>query len=213
MIKKLILFLSGIILLGTTSVAIFLTANIYNSGRKRTVETYFFQPDKYSEYRPGQPLTQDDLGTERMRDMLIQRFITEYLYVLPDADNIMQRSAKFSPLYLMSSPSVFNHWQKEIAPVLLDMANTGKLRLVYVTEITPYGDYDEVKYELHTWSRPNDMSEAPQIEYKTVLLQINYEPGMKKLFEEEENQLQKRLDIGRDPVVAFVFTVDKIIEP
>ena len=57
--KKLIMFLSGLMLMVLMCGALVLAGFIYDTGSKTTIDTYFFQPDDNAIRRPGVPV--DDL--------------------------------------------------------------------------------------------------------------------------------------------------------
>ena len=206
--NKIVAFLSGLLLMLIMFASLFLVGAIYDTGKKASVETYFFQPDDSWERRPGVPATASDLGADAVRDMLISRYITEYFYVIPDVQNVEARIAGLTSLDDMSAPDAFEYWVQNIAPEIREMAEQKKLRLVQLTNVEKAAgekNYWIVEYDLITWDKPNDMSVQPTITHGQVYLNLFYEPGMRT--ELRKQPIEQLLETGHDPAVAFRFGV------
>ena len=74
--KRVTVFLLGIILIALTTMSIFLAGTIFDTGKKIDVETYFFQPGNTDLQRPGKPISPAAVGTNEMRDLLINPMST-----------------------------------------------------------------------------------------------------------------------------------------
>ena len=167
--RKVFLFLSGLILIAAMCGGMFLAAAIYDTAGKTTVVPYFFQPDDEFHRRPGVPASPEDLGmnvedfeNSRMYNLLMSRVIMEMFYVTPDSDEMQRRLDGDTGLVNMVTPDVFKIWQKEIAPELQQMVTDKKLRMVRIVQIDTEDQYKKVTYELKTWNKPNDMNTLPE---------------------------------------------------
>lgn len=205
--KKLITFLSGLLLLLIMFAALFLSGAIYDTGEKTTIEPHFFQPNEYFMQRPGAPVTPFDLGADRMRNMLIERFVTEYFYVIPDINDLITRSTTSSLLYRLSTDTVFNNWKTNVLPTLQQMAEDKKLRTVHIKNITKapeQTDYWIVEYDLITWEKSNDLSIIPNVTTGQLYLRILYEEGLREYEDARHKKtILSVLESGADPAVAF----------
>ena len=73
--KKVLLFLLGILLLVLTGGVIYLAGGIFDAGMNQRVYPYFFQPDNLSERRPGVPQTAEYLGDTQFMDLLVLQIL------------------------------------------------------------------------------------------------------------------------------------------
>jgi hypothetical protein len=210
--KKLITFLSGLLLLLIMFAALCLSGAIYDAGQKMTIDTYFFQPNAYYAHRVGVPDTPDSIGSDAMRNMLIERFITEYFYVIPDVNNIAQRTdPKTSVLRIMARSNVYQEWITKVVPVLKQMAEEKKLRTVAVTNVSAAPDqknYWIVEYEFVTWEKPNDFSVPPIITNGQLYIQLIYEDGLREML--RKKPVEVALESGIDPAAVFKIRVDAV---
>lgn len=205
--RKLLLFLSGLVLLALMCGTLFLAGAIYDAGQKTTIDTYFFQPDPNYTRRPGVPASPDDLGGDKMRDHLISKYITEYFYVTPITSDIEHRMSGNTSLRRMSTATAFETWLTNAAPEIQTLADSRALRTVSLisAEQKPGEKYWTVTYELKTWTTPNNFSVAPDISRGILYLDIAYEPGMRKSV--GKTSLEEYLESGNDPAAVFRFGV------
>lgn len=211
--KKVLLFLLGILLLVLTGGVIYLTGGIFDAGMNQRVYPYFFQPDNLSERRPGVPQTAEYLGDTQFMDLLVQKYVTEYFYAAPDPENIVRRMRSDSVLALMSAPSVFENWIETQGAEIQKLANDKSMRVARVIDriYQPEGGrYWVVNYELTTWEKPNDFDAAPVVTRGTMYMDITYEMGMRPLV--ELDVLHEYLERGYDPAAVFHFNVNRIIQ-
>ena len=68
--RKFVMFLSGLLLMLIMFAALFLSGAIYDTGKKATVETFFFKPDDSFMQRP-EVASPSDLDSDELRNMLI----------------------------------------------------------------------------------------------------------------------------------------------
>lgn len=165
--QKIVMFFVGILMLGASFGALYLTGGIYDAATQIQIRPYFFQPNNSSSMRIGVPLSPREIGAGAMRDLMIKKFVNEYLYVMPDTQNMNIRKSQRGELRRMSSMDVFEKWLTTVGEQISDMTEQKMLRVVRVTDeiIKPDGsDYWIVSYEMRTWVRPNDMSTAPIVE-------------------------------------------------
>ena len=211
--KKLIMFLTGLILLALTGMSMYLAGNIFDAGTNQTIYPFFFQPNNLSSQRPGTPQTPEDLGDSDFMDLLVRKYITDYFYAAPDTENIAIRTSKQSALSRMSSPAVFEEWLNNESAVIQKLAEAKSLRTVQVIDkiFQPNGSkYWVVNYELKTWEKPNDFSVVPTVKRGTMYMDITYKMGMRTDVDIET--LHKYLEEGGDPAAVFDFFVQKIIQ-
>ncbi len=212
--KKLIGFLAGLIIIVLMCGAMFLAGAIFDTGEKTTIEPYFFQKNNIPAYRPGVPATPADLGENspaenKMLNMLITKYVTEYLYITPNLTETQQRIEGKTSLRIMSTMDVFNTWVNKIAPEIRDMADDGVLRIVNVNNIVKDKDYWIVEYELNTWYKPNDMSETPTKTQGIIYMTFRYEVGLRQNMGTEN--VTDYLEQGNDPAAAFKFLVTNMV--
>ena len=202
--KKLIMFLSGLLLMVLMCGALVLTGVIYDTGAKTTINTYFFQPDDNAIRRPGVPVSDLTLGADKMRERLIAKYITEYFYVTPD---MSRRREGRTSLRRMSLRDVFNTWLQKVAPEIEDLAKKRALRTVSLISVAPdtNNKYWIVNYELRTWRAPNNFASAPDVTRGTIYLGINYAPGMRDTVGKQS--VEDYLESGGDPAAVFKFVV------
>ncbi len=214
--KKLTTFFMALFLIAMAGAVLFVTAAVYDVGGKLTVEPYFFQPDDLSSRRIGVPASPADLGQDTMRDMLIRRYITEYFYVVPSMANIDQRTGPNGTLRQMSTAAVYDGWVENTLPQIQEMAQAGKMRLVrFSTDAhdsgftkLPGSDYWEIRYELHTWDAPNDLSATPTVTPGVMQLKFVLRDGIRESV--QQDGVHEYLDAGNDPALLFQFGVTEI---
>ncbi len=210
--NKLAMFFIGIMTLVVIFIAMFFTGAIFDASRNGVIETYFFQINNFSYQRPGMPLTPKQLGDSKLFDLLVQKYVTEYLYVLPEAADITRRESTTGALRLMSNATVFEQWKATIAPEIREMADVGMLRTVSVDVPLKYGDFYQVEFELKTWQHPNNMDEIPMVQHGIMQLKINMQKSNKPEIKQEQlNTLHWAIEHKYDPVGVFDFGVSDVI--
>lgn len=215
--KKALTFLSYIIILVAMVGALFLGGAIYDVARKTTIEPYFFQPSNESSRRLPEPESVKDIGAIELRDKLIQKFVTEYFYVLPNYQNIeMRKNGRNSGLRMMSTSAVFNKWLQEVAPEITALAERNVLRTVQVnpqniTQNQGSERYLRIPFTLTTWSRANDFSVAPTVTNGIMYMSAWYSYSVAESINGKSRQ--DYLEDGGDPASIFDFGVrDVVIE-
>ena len=206
--KKILRFFTGLFLLVLTFGLIWAAAAIYDTGNKLTVDTFFFQPANLSERRPGGPKSISDIGDDEIRRMLIDKFVSEYFYVIPNSLDIENRVAGKGGLKGIVSPQVFKAWQAGEAVNIQELAAEKAMRTARVINIIPrpgVSDYWTIDYELHTWMRPNDFSVAPVVERGRLYMSLRYKNGLKT-----SDQIGRYLETGGDPAALFKFIVTDV---
>lgn len=214
--RKVLLFFGGLILFALMGGVLMLAGAIYDTGNKTTVVSYFFQPDDMPFRRPGAPESPEDVdnafpGANVMRNKLIQKYITEFFYVMPDMDDFNRRFEGRTALRGMSYASAFAKWQEVVAPEIQKMIEARQMRTVSLVDVIPADEFLRVNYQLKTWLRPNDMESEPEISYGTIYMNMVYEPGMR----EEIRGMTKEewLESGMDPAAVFRFIVYDVTIP
>lgn len=213
MIKKIFGFLLGLILMALTLAMLWLAGAIYDTSKRLTVDTYFFQPAPLAQDRMETPLTPEQLGPDTMRRMLVERFVTEYFYVIPDTADVQQRM-KGGMLAKISSGTVYDKWLSNTAQQISQMASDGQLRTVRVTDMSlpADGQYWTVHYEMLTWTKPNDFSVAPTFSRGTMFIDLIYEPGFRPTQYRGGPKLNigRFLDNGGDPALIFKIMINNV---
>ena len=214
MIRKLVTFLAGLVLIALTLGMLFLVSAIYDSAKKSSVDTYFFQTNRLSSMRPGVPETQNEIGETAMREMLIKKYVTEYFYAVPDNENIARRMSQSSTLSQMSlrTSNVFQSWLDGEAQTIQALAEHKMMRMVDIDgEIYKPNDSDYwvVPYVLYTWKSTNDMESEPVVTHGTMLMNVFYAPGTTDKFDVGKylNDGYNRFEPGRDPATIFRFGI------
>jgi hypothetical protein len=206
--KKILGFLLGLLLIVLTIGLIWGAAAIYDTGNKLTVDTFFFQPANLSDRRPGTPKSVSDVGEDEIRRMLIEKFISEYFYVIPVQQDLEMRLAGKTALVQMALPEVFAAWQIGEATKIQDLIDAKAMRVAHVVNIIPrpgIADYWTIEYELRTWTHPNDLSVLPVVERGRMYMSLRYEPGFRPSI-----QVGPYLEQGGDPAVLFKFMVTDV---
>ena len=212
--RKLFGFLIGLVIMFGVFASLYLSAAIYDTADQVVIEPSFFRAGLLSTEQVGQIKTLSDVKAKKLRDWLVQKFVYEYLYIEPDENNIVVRTATnsmYSPLSYMSTKSVFEKWKYGEAVSIRDAATKGVRRTVSVfDEIVKHedSDYLQVDYETKTWYKPNDMTEVPTVDRGTMYLKVEYKGTVKEPIESVQNAL---LD-GIDPAVVFEFYVTDVME-
>ena len=202
------MFFGGLLLIALTFGALVLSGMIYDTGKKTTVKTYFFQPNNYPTQRPGVPATPQDLSEGKLRDLLLSKYLTEYFYVTPDLDEVARRKSGRTGLRRMSDAKVFEKWLENVAPEIEKMAQNHMLRTVTLVGAVPEpgsSEYWRVEYELKTWTRPNDLSATPVVDRGILYMNMVFEPQMRQ--EIQGKSIELYLESGGDPAVAFRFGI------
>lgn len=208
--RKIISFFIGLFILALMLGAIWGAAAIYDTARRINIQTYFFQPNNQSGERVGIPATPADLGRDKMRRRLVEKYLSEYFYVIPDAANVEMRMGGNSPLAYMSTSDVFAQWKEEEGAYIQELAARGAFRTVRVVgdiEKPADSDFWTVKYEMKTWYKPNDMAEEPVVTRDVLYM---------GLLDEDILDFREGLDVaqylekGYDPAAIFRFGVTAI---
>lgn len=205
--RKLISFFIGLIILAAMFAMIAGASIIYDTARKIQIETYFFQPNNMSVERVGLPMTISEIGSTKLRQMLVEKYISEYFYVIPDVANINDRMGPGSPLARMSLTSVFRQWQEQEGAYIKELAEQGAFRTVRVIGDIykpDNSDFWTVKYEIKTWYHPNDMAEEPEIRQDVLYLGID---DVYMMDFRENIDIAQYLENGGDPAAIFRFGV------
>ena len=213
--KRLVGYIIGIATLLIVFAMVFVAAGIYDNGGKIAIEPYFFRTALTGVPATDVPRNIDEIGRRRLRDWLIQKFVVEYFYAVPDIENIAQREQAGnlkSIIYYMSrrNPDVFKNWVKTEVPQIRQLAEDGAMRTVTVfdeiVKTNADSDYYRVEYELKTWYKPNDMGITPGITRGRMYLRITEgSNGIKPI----ENAGEV-LDAGISPALLFTFWVDDV---
>ena len=212
--KRLIGFLFGFATMLMVFGAIYVAASIYDTSERFAVEPRFLRTSIQSNDLPGMPHSWAEVGKRKLRDWLIQKYVTEYFYVVPDEENIAQRTTRNSTLAFMSASAALNYWNKNERPEIENLAAHGARRTVTVfNEIykPAASNYWRVDYELKTWYKPNDMSEDPTITRGTMYLDLGDDDWVKRIGDIRDGNVQGALKRGIDPALVFVFTVHRVL--
>ena len=208
--KKLFGYIIGLITIFAVFAMIYVAAAMYDTGNKSIIEPYFFRTGLNAFIQPDMPRSLSEIGTRKMRDWLIQKYVTEYFYIVPDAENIALRTRGNTAIISgMSSRDVARRWEREFVPKMREMASDGVMRRVRVfNEIfkPANSDYWHVDYELKTWYKPNDMNTAPEITRGTMYIKIQESDRIGQMYSNVDG-VRRALMAGVDPALVFVFRV------
>jgi len=221
--KKLIAFFIGFFLVLLSFVALFLMSIIFNGSDKVQIKSYIFQPALRSYERFSNLQAAKDINPTKLRDILVQKYVTEYFYVLPLEQNIKNRtSLQTAPLRYISTRTVFDSWLKTQAKTIEQMTTEKQFRTVefpvnaiYVEDVPNKPNIKKytIKYITKTWPATNSIADnnQPIVEYKLLRLEALFTPDLKK--ETTSKKLKKDLNSGKDPVSLFNFVVTAIERP
>lgn len=212
--KKILGFFAGFLILIMTFAMLYMASIIYDTNDRVVVEPFFLRDGTVSNM--GIPKSMSDVENKKLQTWLIKKFVTEYLYVTPNKENIANRQKKGSVLYYLSTPAVFQEWNSKVAPILAEMAKDGVRQTVYVfDEIAqlPNSDYLQVDYELKTWYKPNDMTETPKVTRGTLYINIGKFANNPIELRTPVEKVYKKLLEGIEPAIVFVFNVTSVLEP
>jgi len=208
--RKIFGYIIGLATMLSVFAMIYVVAAIYDTGNKSIIEPFFFRTGLNAFIQTDMPRSLGEMGERKMRDWLIQKYVTEYFYVVPDAENVARRTnGNTAIISRMSAPNVARQWERGELIQIREMASNGVMRRVRVfNEIfKPAGsDYWHVDYELKTWYKPNDMDTAPVITRGTMYIKIQESGKVGQLYSNLEG-VQKALLAGIDPAVVFMFRV------
>lgn len=215
MMKRLLGYIIGLVTLIAVFAMVFVAAGLYDNADKMTIEPYFLRTSLTGVSASDVPRSVDEVGQRRLRDWLIQKFVNEYFYVVPDVENIAMREQAGNIkaiLYYMSDhrSNVFKDWVSGEAQKIHKMAENGIMRTVTVFDeivrSTPDSDYYMVEYELKTWYKPNDMDQVPEITRGRMYISLgDISQGIRPI----EN-IQYASEIGANPALWFVFRVNDV---
>ena len=211
--KKLIMFFAGLILMCLMFGMVMVGGALYDTASQQTIDTFFFQPTNLSSRRIGAPVALEDLSNDQIREMLVDKFITEYFYVIPDMHDVTQRLEGGKGLHRMVSADVFNQWAATTGAEISEMATSGAMRMARLIEMelpSESKDWWTVTYELTTWDTPNDFSHAPEVTRGIMYINLTYIPGIRKTLSLKKFDLGKFLENGGDPSVIFMFRVEDV---
>ena len=209
--KKIIMFFAGLIILILSVVVLYFTGSIYDASKNLTIVPYFFQPNYLSDRRLSKPLTETEIGENEFLNLLVQKYVTEYFYAIPDLENIAQRTLSNSTLAKLSNDNVFNEWLKTEEPVIETLAEHKALRSVKLLDkIYKPSDskYWIVNYELTTLEKPNDFNQVPNITRGTLYMILLYEDGLKP--DISIKNISESIK-NANPITLFKFKVVEII--
>ncbi len=212
--KKLIMFFSGLILLCIMFGMIVVGAAIYDTASQQTIDTFFFQPANLSSGRIGVPAAVTDLSDEKIRKMLVEKFVTEYFYVIPDMVNVTMRLKGEIGLRKMVSENVFQQWLTTTGAEISTMATEKSMRMARLIDMRlpmDSEDWWEITYELITWSVPNDFTHAPVVTRGKMNINMRYQPGFWRDSSGQEMDIGTPLEQGADPASLFKFRVFDVL--
>lgn len=213
--KKLLMFLAGLILISLMAGMVFVGAAIYNTESQRTIDTFFFQPADIADRRIANPKPIGALSEFDLMYRLMDKFVTEYFYVVPDRNNIDARmqGGRDNSLYVMSEPPVFNTWLKTTATDISKLTAQKVMRWARVVNMEPETagqGWWRVDYELITWEKPNDLSSDGKRSFGTMYVKIRFEPGIRDELREQPFNVGDFLENGGDPSLIFKFRVEQL---
>ncbi len=212
--KRLIGYIIGLVTIFAVFAMIYIAGAIYDTGNKVTVEPYFFRTGLSAVNQTGMPRNLAEVGERRMRDWLIQKFVMEYFYVIPDVENVARRTrGNTANIRIMSAANVARAWEQNVVPEIRELASNGARRTVRVfNEIfkPENSNYWHVDYELKTWYKPNDMGTPPTVTRGTMYIKIE-DAGTIGRLKSDIDAVQRALKMGIDPAVVFVFRVSDVM--
>ncbi len=207
--KKILGFFIGLLTMGAIFAVVCLTAIVHDTSDKVMVRPYFFRISQSI----GAPLSFSQVGERKVRDWLVQKYVTDYFYIIPNSVNMADRIKGDGNFVAMrSSEAVFKNWVKNVAPRMQELAEQGARRTVRVFDeilTSESNNYLRVDYELKTWYKPNDLSEVPTTERGTLYLELA-ESSDFQVFPYPDAVRNWLIHRG-DPAAVFKFWVNNVI--
>ena len=218
MIRKIITFLMGLLILGATFASVFFAVLTYRANDQIAIKSYLFQINDAAGLRVGALQDINDISAIDLRNKLITKYVSEYFKVIPSDKNVVNRPI----LRKLSTQTAFNQWLNSEAKTISKMSDKNMFRMVRVIDngivsVDKPADYDyynsdiikpifyEVHYITETWSDSNIMGIEPIVEQGILYLQAQFKPG---IFENID--IKKHLENGGNPVELFIFRVTRI---
>ncbi|MBP5794586.1 MAG: hypothetical protein J6W41_01035 [Alphaproteobacteria bacterium] len=195
---------------------VFFTGAIYDAENKNKIETYFFEPNNKSSDRISIPLSPDNMTQNALREKIVEHFLYEYFYVIPDENNARMRTMDFrntdgtpTPLGAIVRERARTQWATNVGPDIMDLATKHGMRTVELLGISESeSGHLVVDYKLKTWNQSNDVLARPIETTGRLLLYIENKPITVKQTQETLDYLQR----GVDPVSAFDFYIHDVIQ-
>ncbi len=195
---------------------VFFTGAIYDAENKNKIETYFFEPNNKSSDRISIPLSPDNMTQNALREKIVEHFLYEYFYVIPDENNARMRTMDFrntdgtpTPLGAIVRERARTQWATNVGPDIMDLATKNGMRTVELLGISESeSGHLVVDYKLKTWNQSNDVLARPIETTGRLLLYIENKPITVKQTQETLDYLQR----GVDPVSAFDFYIHDVIQ-
>ena len=195
---------------------VFFTGAIYDAENKNKIETYFFEPNNKSSDRISIPLSPDNMTQNALREKIVDHFLYEYFYVIPDENNARMRTMDFrntdgtpTPLGAIVRERARTQWATNVGPDIMDLATKHGMRTVELLGISESeSGHLVVDYKLKTWNQSNDVLARPIETTGRLLLYIENKPITVKQTQETLDYLQR----GVDPVSAFDFYIHDVIQ-
>ena len=213
------MFFAGLLLCLVTVGALVASAAIFDAGRRLGIVTYFFQPNNLSDMRLPYPVAASEIDPAVFRRMMVEKYISEYFYIVPDVKNVEARMQSTSVLANMSSRNVFKEWLTGEGKYIQDQAAHGWFRTVALVGdmyMPDDGDFWLVTCDMATWHTPNDMSTGPEVRRLVLKMGIiasdnitAFRPSLdgRELTMDDVNRYLKQ---GGDPAALFRFMVTYI---
>lgn len=215
------LILSGLLMLVAMLGLLFFAGAIYDAEQKQQIDSFFFQIPSKAANRVNTPIPADSMPDSFLREIIIARFVNEYFYVIPDAKNAELRTNSelprntdgtvtpmgFLPIY----KSIYDKWLQNVAPEIVNMAEQKMLRTVRIFPGFTMSDSGHliVKYELTTWTKPNDVLALPEVTQGELYMDVTKEP----VHMESPQKVLYRLQTQKlEPVAAFNFYILDVIQ-
>ena len=195
---------------------VFFTGAIYDAENKNKIETYFFEPNNKSSDRISIPLSPDNMTQNALREKIMEHFLYEYFYVIPDENNARMRTMDFrntdgtpTPLGAIVRERARTQWATNVGPDIMDLATKHGMRTVELLGLSESeSGHLVVDYKLKTWNQSNDVLARPIETTGRLLLYIENKPITVKQTQETLDYLQR----GVDPVSAFDFYIHDVIQ-
>ena len=213
-------FFVGLLLLIVVFIMVVLIALIYRANERSSIKTYIFQTENYASERLGNLQDIDTISADDLRNKLIKKYVSEYFKVIPGDEDVTNRLI----LKNLSDLNVFKQWVNDEAVKISEMSQKNMFRMVRINDngIAPLDKtsqtksdgelYYIVRYTTLTWSEPNIMKIDPIQEENSVVLGIEFEPGLRsKTNNRKDINIRQYLQEGKSPAGLFKFNVKNVI--
>ena len=213
--KKLIKIFAGLMIMVLIIVSIHVCIQIYNYASSQKIQSVLIQPSVLWQNRIESPIPLAKISDTYIRNQLISRFVSEYLSINPDTEELNSRDNKNTgTMRYTASSNVIAGWTKYVKPELIRLANNKIMQQVVIDtkNIELRGDYFVVPFYMKTWNSPNNLDANPMISSKREMyLKLYFNKKVRTQVGNKSFNAGAAMDKGLPPFAIFEFVVVEVM--